>query len=153
MLLLQAFYFTLQLLFLKQMPQICFYINLNLKFILKVQHHFLVFPLYELFCCNLPLCVLAPDPLLPSMWFPDSRHPSGLSVSLGNAGKLVRPPRWKQCPCTGGSMGGTTPLFAPREAGGGVEGNGPDPDPELCLAVCAGERRGLWPAESGQERL
>lgn len=49
-------------------------------------------------------------------------------------------------------MGGTAPLFAPRDdAGGGVGGNGPDP--ALCLTVCAGERRGLRPAERGQERL
>lgn len=101
------------------------------------------------FMWNLPLCVLAPGPLLASRP-PESRHPSGLRVSLWSAGKPARAPRWKQCPCVTGSIGGIAPLFTPRDGGGGVEGNGTEPPPCSPVGeVCRGPR----PADSGQERL
>lgn len=99
---------------------------------------------------NLPLCVLAPCALVPSTCFPVSRQPRGLSWSQWSAGKLGRAPRWRQCPCTAGSIGGTTPLFIPKEGGGGVRGNGAERSP--CLAV-GGVCRGPRPAERGQEWL
>lgn len=68
-------------------------------------------------------------------------------MSPCSGARPARAPLWKQWACTAGSAGGTTPLFTPRDGGGGVDGGCAEPLP--CLQV-GGVCSGPAPTDSGQ---